>query len=53
MYRNPDDIDAAEKTAKEVRKMSRVASRHSTIKGKGHVRGEGQAELNRRRGENR
>jgi hypothetical protein len=35
----------------DVNKMSRVASRHSTIKGKGKVRGEGQAELNRRRGE--
>ena len=42
----PDD-----KTAKQVSKMARVASRHSQIKGKGKVRGEGQAELNRRKGE--
>ena len=31
--------------------MARVASRHSLVKGKGKIRGEGQAELNRRRGE--
>lgn len=36
---------------RQANKMARVASRHSTIKGKGKVRGEGQAELNRRRGE--
>jgi hypothetical protein len=41
----------AEKTDKEIFKMARVAERHSQIKGKGKVRGEGQAELNRRRGE--
>ena len=35
----------------QVAKMARVASRHSTIRGKGKVRGQGQAELNRRRGE--
>jgi len=35
----------------DINKMARVASRHSLIKGKGRVRGEGQAELNRRRGE--
>lgn len=38
-------------TEKDINKMARVASRHSMIKGKGKVRGEGQAELNRRRGE--
>ena len=36
---------------KDTNKMARVASRHSVIKGKGKVRGQGQAELNRRRGE--
>jgi hypothetical protein len=35
----------------QIAKMARVASRHSTIKGKAKIRGEGQAELNRRRGE--
>jgi hypothetical protein len=38
-------------TEKQLKKMARVADRHSTIKGKGKVRGQGQAELNRRRGE--
>jgi hypothetical protein len=46
--RNPYDTDYENK---EVNKMARIADRHSIIKGKGKVRGEGQAELNRRRGE--
>jgi len=41
-----------DKIKKDINKMARVASRHSIAKGKGRVRGEGQAELNRRRGEN-
>jgi hypothetical protein len=35
----------------DIKKMARVADRHSTIQGKGKVRGQGQAELNRRKGE--
>lgn len=52
-YKNPEDIEAANKVAKDVRKMSRVGSRHSTVRGKGKIRGEGQALLNRLRGENK
>ena len=43
--------DGDEKVDKQVAKMARVASRHSTIKGKAKVRGEGQALLNKIRGE--
>jgi hypothetical protein len=42
--------DGDEKVDKQVAKMARVASRHSTIKGKAKVRGEGQALLNKIRG---
>lgn len=48
---NKGDTKGQDKEIKDIRRMSRVAERHSTIKGKGKVRGEGQAELNRRRGE--
>ena len=43
--------DGDEKVDKQVAKMARVASRHSTIKGKAKVRGEGQALLNKIRSE--
>jgi hypothetical protein len=49
---NPEltlDVSGLNKADKQVAKMARVASRHSTIKGK--VRGEGQALLNKIRGE--
>jgi hypothetical protein len=36
---------------KHIKKMMRVADRHSVAKGKGRIRGEGQALLNRLRGE--
>jgi hypothetical protein len=45
---NEDDY---EKRVRQINKMARVASRHSTIKGKAKVRGEGQALLNKIRGE--
>lgn len=45
------NYDSAKQTDKEIKKMARVADRHSLVKGKGRVRGEGQAELNRRKGE--
>jgi hypothetical protein len=44
-----NNLMAFNKTEREVAKMARVADRHSLVKGK--VRGEGQAELNRRKGE--
>jgi hypothetical protein len=46
-----DEAAMEHKAMKQANKMARVASRHSQIKGKGKIRGEGQAELNRRRGE--
>jgi hypothetical protein len=46
-----DEAGVDVKATKQIKKMARVASRHSQIKGKGKIRGEGQAELNRRRGE--
>ena len=45
------DEKGQEKDIKDIKKMARVANRHSTVKGKGKVRGQGQAELNRRKGE--
>jgi hypothetical protein len=45
------DEEAYGKRISDINRMARVASRHSLIKGKGKVRGQGQAELNRRRGE--
>jgi len=48
---DPWNREDEEKSYSDIKKMARVASRHSTIKGKGKVRGQGQAELNRRRGE--
>ena len=47
-----DEAAMGNKSMKQINKMARVASRHSLIKGKGRVRSEGQAELNRRRGQN-
>lgn len=41
------------KALKQAAKMARVAERHSTIRGKGRIRGMGQALLNRLRGEAR
>ena len=46
-----DDTAMVNKATKDTNKMARVASRHSTIKGKAKVRGEGQALLNKIRGE--
>jgi len=48
---NRGDEEGSANDLRHIKKMSRVASRHSTIQGKGKVRGQGQAELNRRRGE--
>jgi hypothetical protein len=50
---SPSGRDSMKKLAKDVNKMTRVANRHSTIKGKARIRGEGQAALNRLRGENK
>jgi hypothetical protein len=46
-----DDVSMINNADKQISKMARVASRHSTIKGKAKVRGEGQALLNKIRGE--
>lgn len=46
-----DAIEGLEKTKSDIKKMMRVAGRHSLVKGKGRIRGEGQALLNRLRGE--
>ena len=45
------DENDYENRVRQINKMARVASRHSTIKGKAKVRGEGQALLNKIRGE--
>lgn len=45
------EFDPEGDAKKKISKMMRVADRHSIIRGKGKVRAEGQAELNRRRGE--
>jgi hypothetical protein len=47
----PEMKETLQKTEGDIKKMVRVADRHSLVKGKGKVRGEGQAELNRRKGE--
>jgi hypothetical protein len=50
-YKHPrDEVKFMNKAEDQINKMARVASRHSMIKGKGKVRGEGQAELNRIKG---
>jgi hypothetical protein len=48
---NRGDEKGKDKDIKDIQKMAKVASRHSTIKGKAKIRGEGQAALNRIRGE--